>query len=208
MSVPSRWLPAAALLLLTLAGCGGSSPDAAAAGGTDPAAAAADPAGGRAGDCAKGYGVTVCFRYELTGAVTAAGTLPGLVGTNNGTDYATCADWAKGEPGGDDGEPRLAMPAGGQVAPGDTFGGLTGNIIVRYRGPGTYAKKDLSGQGSPSGIITPGSTRTFLLVEDSAGSATVNADGSGSFTFDKLGTGQYGHPETVSGTVTWTCHNP
>ncbi len=100
------------------------------------------------------------------------------------------------------------MPAGGQVTAADRFGGLTGNVITDYRGPGTYAKKDLSGLGSPSGIITPGAGWTFVLVEDSTGSATVNADGSGSFTFDKLGTGQYGHPETVSGSVTWTCHNP
>lgn len=102
MSVPCRWLPAAALLLLPLAGCGGSSPADAAGSASDPAAAAAGAGaadqGGKAGDCDKLYGVTVCFHYELTGAVTASGTLPGNVGTNNGSDYKTCADWTKGEP--------------------------------------------------------------------------------------------------------------
>jgi hypothetical protein len=199
------WLAAAALLI-PLAGCGGSS----AADDGSPAAAGAgdDGGGGRAGDCKKLIGPTVCFHYELTGAVTGTGTLAGTVGTNNGTDYETCADWTKGEPEGDDGQPQLAMPSGGPYQPGDVFGGTTGNIIEHYHGPGTYEKKDLSGLGSPAGIITPSGTSTFTLQTGSTGSATINPDGSGSFTFDRLGTGQYGHDETVSGTVTWTCHNP
>lgn len=204
------WLAAAALLI-PLAGCGGSSDDTGAAAG-DPAAAVgagdSGDSGGKAGDCTKLIGPTVCFHYELTGAVTGSGTLAGNVGTDNGSDYASCADWTKGEPDGDDGQPHLILPGGGPYQPGDTFGGLTGDIIEHYRGPGTYEKKDLSGMGSPSGIITPGATSTFTLQAKSTGSATINPDGSGSFTFDKLGTGQYGHDETVSGKVTWTCHNP
>ena len=205
------WLVAAALLI-PLTGCGGSSDDPGAAAG-DPAAAVgagdrgdSGDSGGRAGDCAKLIGPTVCFHYELTGAVTGTGTLAGNLGTNNGSDYATCADWTKGEPDGDQAE--LSMPGGGPYQQGDRFGGLTGNIIEHYRGPGTYEKADLSGLGSPSGVITPGATSTFTLQDKSTGSATINPDGSGGFTFANLGTGQYGHDETVSGTVTWTCHNP
>jgi hypothetical protein len=133
-----------------------------------------------------------------------------LAGTGtNGTEQgpANCADWAKGAPGGDDGEPRLFLPQGGPYQPGDQFGGLTGDIIEHYRGPGTYEKEDLSGQGSPSGVITPSSTTSFVLVEDSTGSATVAADGSGSVTLTDMGTGQSGHPETLSAKVSWTCHD-
>lgn len=202
------WLAAAALVI-PLAGCGGgSSDDTGATAGDQAAAVGAGDTGGKAGDCPKLVGPTVCFHYELTGAVTATGTAAGNVGTNNGTDYASCADWTRGEPDGDDGEPELSMPGGGPYQQGDEFGGLTGNIIVHYRGPGTYEKKDLSGLGSPSGIITPGVSRTFTLQEKSTGSATINPDGSGSFIFADLGTGQYGHDETMSGKVTWTCHNP
>jgi hypothetical protein len=206
------WLAAAALLV-PLAGCGGSSSSSDGAGTStgDTAAARSDGDGG-GGDlpagCEKQLGPTVCFTYDLTGAVTAKGTSSGLVATGNGTDYGTCADWVKGEPDGDDDQPHLFMPQGAGFKSGDKFGGLTGNIIEHYRGPGTYQKKDLSGQGSPSGVILPGSSATFVLVASSTGTATVNADGSGTFTFTKMGTGQYGHPDTLSGTVAWTCHNP
>jgi hypothetical protein len=208
-TLPRRALPwlAAAALLLPLAGCGGSSSDSGAGSSTGDTAAAKS-GGDLEPGCTKAIGPTVCFTYDLTGALTAKGTSSGMVATGNGTDYETCADWVKGEPDGDDGQPSLSMPQGAAVEPGDKFGGLTGNIIEHYKGPGTYQKADLSGQGSPSGVITEGLGANFVLVGDSTGTATVNADGSGNFTFTNLGTGQYGHPETVSGSVTWTCHNP
>jgi hypothetical protein len=203
------WLAAAALLV-PLAGCGGSS-SADTGSSTGDTAAAGSGGGGGGGlpdGCQKQIGPTVCFSYDLTGALTAKGTSSGMVSTGNGTDYETCADWTKGEPDGDDGQPSLSMPQGGPVKPGDKFGGLTGDIIEHYKGPETYKKDDLSGQGSPSGVITEGAGANFVLVGSSTGTATINADGSGNFTFSKLGTGQYGHPETLSGSVTWTCHNP
>lgn len=202
------WLAAAALLV-PLAGCGGSSSGSGSGSSTGDAAAAKAAGGGNLeAGCQKQLGPTVCFSYDLTGGLTAKGTSSGLVATGNGTDYETCADWVKGEPDGDDGQPSLSMPQGAGFEQGDKFGGLTGNIIEHYQGPGTYQKKDLSGQGSPSGVITPGSSASFVLVGASTGTATVNADGSGKFTFTNMGTGQYGHPETLSGTVAWTCHNP
>jgi hypothetical protein len=205
------WLAAAALLV-PLAGCGGSSSGSSGTSTADGAAAADDGnggGGGKAGACDKGVlGPTICFSYDITGTMAAKGTLAGMTSTGNGTSYETCADWVKGEPDGDDGQPSLYLPQGGQLGPGDKFGGLTGDIIEHYQGPGTYQKKDLSGQGSPSGIITPATQVNYTLQEDSTGSATVNADGSGSFTFAGLGTGQYGHDEKVTGSVTWTCHNP
>jgi hypothetical protein len=202
------WLAAAALLV-PLAGCGGSSSsDTSSSTGDTAAAGSGSGSGGLPAGCQKQIGPTVCFTYDLTGAMTAKGTSSGMVSTGNGTDYESCADWTKGEPDGDDGQPSLSMPQGGALEPGDKFGGLTGNIIEHYHGPGTYQKADLSGQGSPSGVITEGAGANFVLVGDSTGTATVNADGSGNFTFTNLGTGQSGHPETLSGSVTWTCHNP
>ncbi|HST66201.1 MAG TPA: hypothetical protein VLM05_13530 [Mycobacteriales bacterium] len=207
------WLAAA--LLVPLAGCGGSSGNAAASTGDTTAAVSGGDGdgsgggGGRAGACAKGaLGPTVCFSYDITGATTAKGTVAGLTATGNGTSYESCADWVKGEPDGDDGRPSLHMPSGGATQPGDDFGGLTGNVIEHYTGPGTYQMKDLSGEGSPAGVILPKAPVTYVLQEDSTGTATINADGSGNFTFTDLGTGQYGHDEKVSGSVTWTCHNP
>jgi hypothetical protein len=197
------WLAAA--LLIPLAGCGGSS---AGSGSSTSDTAAAAAGGGLEAGCQKQLGPTVCFSYELTGALTAKGSSSGMVATGNGSDYETCADWVKGEPDGDDGQPSLSMPQGAGFEQGDKFGGLTGNIIEHYQGPGTYQKKDLSGQGSPSGVILPKSTVSYVLQESSTGTATINADGSGDFTFTNLGTGQYGHDEKVSGTVAWTCHNP
>lgn len=209
---PVLWLVAAALLI-PLAGCGGSDDGGSAAAAGPSAAAAGEQAGsdggggGKAGDCPDLYGITFCMAYALTGSVTGTGTFPGTA--TNGTEKSpeSCAEWAKGAPGGDDGEPHLYMPQGGPATATDVFAGLTGNVIEHYRGPGSYPKKELSGQGSPSGIITPASKDSFILVDGSTGTATVAADGSGSFTFTKLGTGQYGHPETVSGSVTWTCHD-
>ncbi len=204
------WLAAAAVLV-PLAGCGGSSAGASGSSTGDTAAARSDGDGGGGGlepGCEKHSGPTVCFSYDLTGTLTAKGTSGGMVSTGNGTSYETCADWVKGEPDGDDGQPSLSMPQGAGLEQGDKFGGLTGNVIEHYHGPGTYQKKDLSGQGSPSGIISPASTVSYVLVSSSTGTVTINADGSGNFTFSKLGTGQYAHDETVSGSVTWTCHNP
>ena len=208
------WLAAAALLV-PLAGCGGSSADSGSGSGSDPgsstgdtAGAKSDGGGGLADGCQKQLGPTVCFSYDLTGALAAKGTSSGMVSTGNGTDYETCADWMKGEPDGDDGQPSWSMPQGVAFKEGDKFGGLTGDIIEHYHGPGTYEKKDLSGQGSPSGVIAYGSSLSFVLVGTSTGTATVNADGSGKFTFTDMGTGQSGHPEVLSGTVAWTCHNP
>lgn len=206
MSHPAHWLLAAALLI-PLAGCGGSSDPA------TPAAAGVDGGGGEAGDdgggekageCDALYGVTVCMAYDLTGAVTAKGHLAGNV--TNGVEQSpeTCAEWAKGAE--KDGERRLFMPLGGPLTPGEEFNGLTGNIITNYTGPGTYQKKDLSGQGSPSGVLVNAGGSYVLYSTDSTGTATVAADGSGSFTFTGLGSGS-GSP-TVSGSVTWTCHNP
>jgi hypothetical protein len=206
------WLAAAALLV-PLAGCGGSSAADTGSSTGDSAGAGSDGGsggggGGLPGGCQKAIGPTVCFSYDLTGALTAKGTSSGTVSTGNGTDYETCADWTKGEPDGDDGQPSWSMPSGAGFKQGDKFGGLTGNIIEHYRGPGTYQKADLSGQGSPSGVIAYGTNANFVLVSASTGTATVNADGSGNFTFTNMGTGQSGHPETLSGTVAWTCHNP
>lgn len=212
-TLPRRAIPwlAAAALLVPLAGCGGSSSDSGSGSGPstgDTAAAEAGGGGSLPDGCQKQLGPTVCFTYDLTGALTAKGTSSGMTATGNGSDYETCADWVKGEPDGDDGEPSLSMPQGAGHQEGDEFGGLTGNIIEHYRGPGTYQKKDLSGQGSPSGVLTYGSSENFVLVGTSTGTATVNADGSGNFTFTNLGTGQYGHDEKLSGSVAWTCHNP
>lgn len=208
-TLPRRAIPwlAAAALLLPLAGCGGSSA-ADPGSSTGDAAAAGSGGGSLETGCTKQIGPTVCFSYDLTGAMTAKGASSGLPATGNGSDYETCADWVKGEPDGDDGEPSLSMPQGAGFTEGDKFGGLTGNIIEHYHGPGTYQKKDLSGQGSPSGVLTYGTSANFVLVGDSTGTATVNPDGSGTFTFTNMGTGQSGHPETLSGSVAWTCHNP
>lgn len=208
MSRPvAPWLLTAALLF-PLAACGGSddvaaASDQAAAGSQD--GAGKDAGAGKAGDCKDLYGITFCMAYDLTGEVTAKGTFPGTATDGEGEGPATCAEWAKGAT--DDDGMLLYMPQGGQYTMQDEFAGLTGNIITDYRGPGTYPKRQLSGGGSPSGIITPSAQYTFVLVEDSTGTATVAADGSGSFTFTDLGTGQYAHDETVSGTVTWTCHD-
>ena len=205
MARPAHVLFAAALLI-PLTGCGGSSDPTAPAAGTAAGggrSADDDEGGGKAGECDALFGVTVCMSYDLTGAVSGKGRL--AVSVTNGVERSpeTCEEWARGAE--KDGERRLFMPGGGPSLTPE-FAGLSGNIITDYTGPGTYQKKNLSGQGSPSGIIT-GSGGTYVLyTPESTGTATVAADGSGSFTFTGLSSGT-GTP-TVSGSVTWTCHNP
>ena len=192
-----------ALLLMAapLTACGGSSASSSASGaGAAPAAASSAAAGDQdkaLGACgANSYPVSeplACLSYDLTGGLTEKGTT-----VSSTSEAKTCADWVKGTVFG--GKPVLKMPAAGGVSEGK-FLGLSGTV-ADYTGPATYAAEKLSAVSvdlSAPARYEPGSSST--------GTLTVKADGSGSFTFDGY-TGTDGAPGTVSGTVTWTCHDP
>ena len=195
---------AAALLLLAavpLAGCGGSAASSSAsAAGAAPAAGASAAAGDQGtalGACgANPYPDSeplACLSYELTGGLTEKGTT-----VSSMSEAKTCAEWVEGSIFG--GKPVLKMPAVGGVSEGK-FLGLSGTV-ADYKGPGTYPAGVLDAVSvdlSAPARYEPGSSST--------GTLTVEADGSGSFTFAGY-TGTDGAPGSVSGTVSWTCHDP
>ena len=134
-----------------------------------------------------------CLSYDLTGDLTEKGTVVGSM-----SEAKTCADWVEGSVFG--GKPVLKMPTAGGISDGK-FLGLKGNVR-EFAGAGTYPKAQL-----PNVAVSLGSEGKYELVDASTASLTVKPDGSGSLTFGDY-RGEDGAAGTVSGTVTWTCHDP
>jgi hypothetical protein len=195
---------AALTLAVLLAGCGGSSDPASAAAGSSADPAAADGGGSTDGGCTSDYGVTICMTYDIKGAETMKGTSQGTVSLNKDASATSCAEWVAGAPDGDDGRPQLFLPQGGAITADSPFGGMTGSSIQHYEGPGTYDKKDLSGQGSEAGLLIGG--KDYGQFEDSStATVTVEANGNGSYTFSGLTAANGDSKPAISGTVTWEC---
>jgi hypothetical protein len=72
--------------------------------------------------------------------------------------------------------------------------------ISPYHGPGTYSRAAIVTSGASFMV---GTASYNLLATKGSASVTVNANGSGTFTFANAA----GNPaaQTLSGTVRWTC---
>ena len=140
---------------------------------------------------------TLCSTVALSGAETLAG---------EGADVASglkiedakpksCAEWTKGIGG------RLRLPSAT-----DGVGVSIPFAIKGYKGPGTYAGAASFEDVTPSlTVITP--SGAYVAVASSTLTATVKADGSGSFTFTKF-VENVTKKGSLNGTVSWVCKKP
>jgi hypothetical protein len=74
--------------------------------------------------------------------------------------------------------------------------------VVPYTGPGSYGRAAMLAGGGTD--IRVGATSYNALAPGASVSASIHADGSGTFTFTGAAPPKPGHP-ALSGTVTWTC---
>src|SRR5579859_2132763 len=151
--------------------------------------------------------ITIQGTLSITGAVEVSGpyTLQLLNLGGIRPDYVSCAAFAQGQrtPTGGSGF-RLPDPP----MFGTTFGGHTVLAPVEvspYPGPGSYARN--------AGVqLGPGVVLDDTSYNEAAGpdyQVSVNADGSGTFTFTNLhapsGTGDPYSGPAISGSMSWTC---
>jgi hypothetical protein len=145
-------------------------------------------------------GPRITMRFDITGATTFTGTTTALAPSGGPHFLKTCAEYAKGT-------------ADQQyLAPGLLDGPIGDHEITLemwiadYAGPGTYPKDRLVAPGSrPSIAIDSSIYGTW--PDSTAGKATTDGKGGGSWTFTELATtGEGGLPgAAISGTVSWTC---
>jgi len=151
--------------------------------------------------------ITIQGSLSISGAVDASGpyTLQLLNLGGIRPDLVSCAAFAQGQQTPDGGSGfRLPDPP----TFGTTFGGHTVLVPVEvspYAGPGSYARN--------AGVqLGPGVVIDDTSYDEAAGQdyqVSVNADGSGTFTFTNLhapsGAGVPYSGPAISGSMSWTC---
>lgn len=141
----------------------------------------------------------------VSGGVNFSGSYDALM------PVGSCADVAKNGTGrpGQYGGPVFYVPIPPQQRDGSS-GSVSGGVhtfstdaaAAPYRGPGSYTGKQLSAT-QLAADNPPGDQETHLFAfPDAIGTLKVNADASGSFTFQGL---QDAGSMKVSGQVVWTC---
>jgi hypothetical protein len=197
------------VFLFTLAvavsgGCESESGDGG-AGGT----AGSGGSGGAGGTPAEGI-ITMSGTVEITGGNTASGAFSTTGYTRQPSCAAYAADGsAASDPGpaGTEGTFKIPGPLiGVPLEPsGDVYASTLRIVPAIYQGPGTYVN-DATTEHIVGQILLddiPDGASYFL--EDGAATVTINADGSGTLTFQDILEDTDGIPTSISGTVTWTC---
>jgi hypothetical protein len=177
----------------------------AACGGGDAPAGAAE---GGAADLGTVPGSPVIdLTVDVTGEVTAKGSTTALAATNNGVDYTSCEQYAKGEDGGN-GKKYFVLPnfVNGPIDGKKVF---VGAMVKGYHGPANYGSDEMTDSGSPPGLSFDG--KLYFRAGGADMNVTVEGDGGGKWEFTGLVVqkpdGTYSDGK-VSGSVTWKCKNP
>lgn len=184
----------ACVALFGLAACGGDQADAGGiGGGSDSDEFSGEP--------------TIQATFDITGSVTLKETITNILpARKDGTKAATCEEYAKGY---SPSSGRLVLDLPNFVAADEIDGHsfVLDGRVSHYTGPGTYQTADLSGTGNPIGFSIDG--HALVAKETSVVTVTVKADGSGSFVFDELTETSTGitNPQSITGSLTWTCQN-
>lgn len=185
-------LLAAGALLASLAGCGGDDPT--------------DTLGGGSGDGGSMFDdePSIVATFDLSGDVTLKKTVDTVMPRNrDGAKPASCAEYAKGFSGG--AGTTFVLPTFALDEKIDGHRLILDGQVTDYTGPASYPLEKLAGNGSAIGFVIDDHP---LQPKDGGDvSVTVNADGSGEFTFDQLAEVNSG-PWSISGKLTWTCKNP
>jgi hypothetical protein len=172
----------------------GSSP--AASGSSASSTSPAVSATSRAPSNGKGIVGLLTFKgsFDLRGATTQHSSFVAFPGVTS--PASSCARiGATGTPAAK-GEQLFQIPA--PAAGSNVY--LTVQVL-RYHGPGVYGKAAIRPVGAS---VVVGSTSYNPLATQATASATVKADGSGTFTFANAA-GTTSADPTLSGTFSWTC---
>ncbi|HKR99493.1 MAG TPA: hypothetical protein VJU79_08260, partial [Candidatus Dormibacteraeota bacterium] len=118
-----------------------------------------------------------------------------------GAEAPSCAAFARGPRG----DGTFVIPSGLSTATLEGSPFALEAVIGAYRGPGAYTEADF---GEPTTTtltvdLTSAQSPFEPVGEGASESARINADGSGSFTFNDW---QDAAMRTEGGTITWTCH--
>ncbi|MFC4069952.1 hypothetical protein [Actinoplanes subglobosus] len=145
----------------------------------------------------------VTLTFDITGAKTLRGTATALAPSGGAHFLEYCDEYAKGTADGQ------YLAAGLLDGPVDGHKVTMEMRVSGYAGPGTYPKDQLAAPGSRPNIAIDG-TVYGTWSNSTAGTATTDGKGGGTWTFGKLAkTGEGGLPgAAISGTVSWTCQEP
>jgi len=153
--------------------------------------------------------ITMAGTVEITGDNLASGgfTRPSYTKQPSCAAYAAEGVSANDTASGAEGSFVIPGPViGAPLEPtGDVYGSTLTIIPAVYQGPGTYVNTETVTQLQGQIVLNeiPGGPAYYLA--DGMSRATINADGSGSVTFDDIPEDNTEDPTFISGTITWTC---
>ncbi|NUR28905.1 MAG: hypothetical protein HOV83_24200 [Catenulispora sp.] len=160
-------------------------------------------------ECEPTYVMTFCEHITVTGAVTVSGTASAIPETDFHNTTATCATWVGHKPQSQD-YPQLRAPQA-QVG-GHT---LQAEWKLPYEAGTVHIDRRNDSADDPHGLVEAAQLMVDNVnyrVSDSASTEhmsqatstmTINADGSGSITFEKMI--NVDSRQTISGSITWAC---
>jgi hypothetical protein len=189
-------------LAVATSGCGESATG-------DGGAAGSGGSGGSGGSPPQTI-ITMSGTVEITGDNTASGAFsaPGYTRQPSCAAYAAEGS-AASDPGQMETEGTFRIPGppiGVPLTPsGDVYASTLRIMAAFYQGPGTYVN-DVTTDHMDGQIVLnelPGGPPYFL--EDGAATVTINADSSGTLTFQDIPEDTDGIETFISGTVTWVC---
>jgi hypothetical protein len=165
--------------------------------------------GGTGGTPAEGI-VTMSGTVEITGDNTASGSFLVIAYTRQPSCAAYAADGsAASDPGPAETVGTFKIPGpviGVPLTPsGDVYASSLRIVPAIYQGPGTYVNDPTTDHIDGQIVLNEIPDGPAYFLEDGNASVTINADGSGTLTFEDIPEDTGGVPTSISGTVTWTC---
>lgn len=154
--------------------------------------------------------ITMSGMVEITGGNTASGAFS----TPGYTRQPSCAAYAaEGSAASDPGPmetvgtfkipgPTIGVPL---TPSGDVYASVVRIPNTIYAGPGTYTDDDTTEHILGQIVLNELPDGPTYFVEDGNATVTINADGSGTLSFEDIPQDTDGIETFISGTVTWTC---
>jgi hypothetical protein len=147
---------------------------------------------------------------DITGDNTASGAFSTVGYTRRGS----CAEYAAegsaaSDPGPAETEGTFKIPGPAIGVPLDPSGDVYASTLriapVIYQGPGTYVNDETTEHILGQIVLNELPDGPSYFLEDGNATVTINADGSGTLTFEDIPEDTDGIPTSISGTVTWVC---
>jgi hypothetical protein len=152
---------------------------------------------------------TMTGQVEITGDKMVAGGFSRLSLSNQPTCAAYAAEGLGANDAAAGAEGSFVIPGPVISVPlkpsGDVYGSTLHIIANVYQGPGTYVNTETVTQLQGQIVLDEIPDGPNYYLADGTSRATINADGSGSVTFDDIPEDNVENPTFISGTITWTC---